>query len=198
MSSFKSCLHINQVSDLHEGTMICTDCGLVLDQIFLNDVLDEKEIIEKKQNCMYKEMLNRLNISISKDDDCEKTNVTEIACKIYQNINCESAITLREVTSVTGVSSKALNNATKGSVTIVDKEILLDKYCCKLGIGFKHYTLIKELLQKQNISGHNPITIISSCIYLYCREKKLKISMKKISEITGISCISIQRYIKKL
>lgn len=198
MSSFKSCLHINQISDIHEGSYVCTDCGLVLDQIYLCDFEKEKEQTEKNVPCMYQEMLERLNISLIRNNDYTSNNVINVACKIYQNINNESAITLKEVTSATGVSSKMLNNATKGSVTIVDKEILLEKYCCQLDIAYKHYTLIKELLQKQNISGHNPLTIIGSCIYLYSKEKKLKISMKKISDCTGISCISIQRFIKKI
>lgn len=147
---------------------------------------------------MYREMLNRLNISLTSDTECESNNVVSLASCLYKNINNESAITLKEVTSATGVSSKLLNIATKGSITIVDKEILLEKYCSQLEIEFKHYTVIKELLQKQNISGHNPLTIISSCIYTYCKDKKLKISMKKISDCTGISCISIQRFVKKI
>jgi len=50
---------------------------------------------------------------------------------------------------------------------------------------------------KKTNNGFNPSTVISALIYIYCKEKKIKILMKDISNITGISCMSIKRYIKK-
>jgi response regulator of citrate/malate metabolism len=61
---------------------------------------------------------------------------------------------------------------------------------------FKTFTLIKEKLPTNN-TGHNPLTIIASTIYIFCKENNLKYSMKEIAKTIGISPVSIQRYIKK-
>ena len=198
MSSIKTCAHLNQISDSHEGTIICTDCGLVLDQIYITNEDQNVNYNEKKIVSLYDEMLNRLNLSITETKVNDSTNIFNIAHDLYKNINKDSAVTLKEISTVTGVTGKKLSLATKGSITLVDKEVLLDKYCCQLGLTYKQYTVIKELLNKQDLTGHNPLTIISSCIYYFCRENKVKLSMKKITDITGISCISIQRFLKQI
>lgn len=199
MSDCKTCTHINYVSDSHEGTLVCTDCGLVLDQIFVfNETEHNQNTLQETNDDVFQEMLHRLNVTISENKTNENKSMQNIACSLYTKINKESAVSIKEISSVTGVSEKKINLQTKGSVTLVDKNILLEKYCCQLNLTFKQYTVIKELLNQQHETGHNPITLISSCIYFYCRQNKLKISMKKVSEITGISCISIQRFLKHI
>ena len=66
----------------------------------------------------------------------------------------------------------------------------------KLNLNFKQFTLIKESIKDSN-NGFNPSTIISAHIYRFCRLNKLNITLKQISCITGISCMSIQRHMKK-
>ena len=73
---------------------------------------------------------------------------------------------------------------------------LLEKYCSYLGFDYKTYSLIKNELPRQNLSGHNPLTIISATIYKYCKKNNIRISMKKIASTVKISCVSIQRYLR--
>lgn len=202
MSSSRNCQHINQVTDEHEGSVVCIDCGLVMfDQIFCYDIQlqkTEKEIEDKQKN--YKEILSRLNMSDDFLFDLKiqkKEKISSIASNLYININRTSSISLKEISSVTGVCEKQLNQKTKGNITILDKEKMLDKYCAQLNISFKNYTVIKEILSKIKISGHNPLTVVASCIYIFCKKNKLKLSMRNISQAVGISCISIQRFLKK-
>ena len=75
-------------------------------------------------------------------------------------------------------------------------EDLLERYCCQLSINFKKFTLIKEKIPQID-AGYNPSTIVSAYIYLFCKADKVKLTLKQISFVTGISCMSIQRYIKK-
>lgn len=201
MSGSTTCGHLNHVIDEHEGSIVCIDCGLVMsDQIFLEDKKkNEQNDIDDKYK--FKEILTRLNMSddfIHGLDIQKKTNISKIASNLYLNINKSSSVSLKEISSVTGVCEKQLNQKTKGHVTVLDKEKLLDKYCAQLNISFKNYTVIKETLNKLKISGHNPLTVIASCIYLFCKKNKIKVSMRNISQTVGISCISIQRYLKTI
>lgn len=196
MSCIKTCSHLNEIIDEHEGTTICIDCGLVIsDKLF---IYNDKHI-PNKDNDICKEILARLNLSENIADDIsneKKQNMSVIASQLYLTINKSSTISLKEIAGVTGVCEKKLNQKTKGNIMILDKEKLLEKHCSYLNIPFKTYTVIKEMLNKVEISGHNPLTIIASCIYIYCRKTSTKLSMKKIAQTVGISCISIQRFLK--
>lgn len=196
MSCTKTCGHLNEIIDEHEGSIVCLDCGLVIsNQIFISET--QKSIPEKNDH--YKEFLSRLNMSdefVSGIKEQKKETISNIASNLYLNINKTSSISLKEISSVTGVCEKQLNQKTKGCVTVIDKEKMLDKYCRLLEINYKNYTVIKEMLNKIKISGHNPLTIVASCIYIFCKKHNFKISMKHISKTVGISCISIQRFLK--
>lgn len=194
MSNIKSCTHINQITDEHEGFIVCTDCGLVLHQVFTDIKTDNNY---SKENEPYHEFINRLNIQASQNsEDCNTTCLTTIASNLYLNINKTSSVSLKEIISATGANEKKLVKKTRGHTTILNKNILLEKYCSQLDINYKNYTLIKESIEKIQLSGHNPLTVIASAIYAFCKTKKLKISMKKVALTTGISCISIQRFLK--
>lgn len=199
MSSSKTCEHLNHVIDEHEGSIVCIDCGLVMsNQIFCDDkVKYEPENSDDKYK--YKEILSRLNMSdefVPQLNEKKNEKLSIIASNLYININKSSSISLKEISSVTGICEKQLNQKTKGLITVLNKEKLLDKYCAQLNISYKNYSVIKETLNKLKLSGHNPLTVIASCIYLYCKKNKIKISMRNISQTVGISCISIQRYLK--
>jgi transcription initiation factor TFIIIB Brf1 subunit/transcription initiation factor TFIIB len=79
---------------------------------------------------------------------------------------------------------------------ILEPTKVLEKYCNFLKLDFKTYSLIKNNLPKENLTGHNPLTIIAATIYVYCKKNNIKLSMKKIALTVNISCVSIQRYIK--
>lgn len=195
------CEHLNQVNDDHEGILVCTDCGLILhDQIFLVDYKEPKNEMSNEIDCFYLEYINRLNLPEKHLKNIQqneyKKNISEVAGHLYKIINETSSITLKEIVSVTGVNEKKLSMLTKGTVSIVDKKKLLDKYCSQLELNFKQYTVIKEKLKQTVLTGHNPLTIIASCIFEYIKEEKIKISLKKICQTVGISCISVQRFLK--
>lgn len=202
MSDIKSCEHLNKVIDEHEGTLVCISCGLVVDdQLLINydkNYSDEKTNQDNFESDSFKEYLSRLNLSesaLNSFNQSKTKNLSSIASNLYITINQSSSVSLKEILSVTGANEKQIVKQTRGHTTILKKEILLEKYCNQLELDFKIYTLIKELLEKLKITGHNPLTLIASCIYFTCKKLKLKLSMKKISNTVGISCISIQRFL---
>ena len=204
MSSEKdTCKHLNQIIDEHEGTYICTDCAFVISNFFCEEnfpIQDKNLIFEQTETS---EILSRLNlpdsfknfISETNIDDSHKSNTVLNATNIYLTTNINnSVVTLKEMSAITGINSKQI---AKNKTNILDKYLLLEKYCTLLDLNYKTYTVIKERLKNLKLSGHNPLTVVASAIYIYSKENKLKLSMKKISDCFGISSISIQRYLKK-
>jgi hypothetical protein len=78
----------------------------------------------------------------------------------------------------------------------VNLEEVLERYTTKFNMNFQTFTVIKDELNKFKNTGFQPLTIIGGLIYLHFLNIKKKISMRKISEILGISSISIQRFLR--
>lgn len=197
------CKHINQIVDVHEGSYICTDCARVISDYFYEESYQrqDKNLIPSQNETS--EILSRLNLPDSFKDYieenqkpiCNKTNSIVNATNIYLTTNTNnSVVTLKEISAITGINGKKI---AKNKINIIDKHLLLEKYCTLLNLNYKTYTVIKEKLKTYQLSGHNPLTVVASAIYRHSKENKLKLSMKKISDTFGISSISIQRYLKK-
>lgn len=204
-SENSSCQHLNQVIDEHEGTYVCIDCAWVMSQHYSEETyrnIYELQNFDYDINSETSEILSKLNLpdglkiyipSISLNKKTS-TNTIDSATSIYLKTNeNESIVTLKEISAVTGIHPKKI---AKNKTNILNKVVLLEKYCTLLGLDFKTYTLIKEKLRSCKISGHNPLTVVASVIYIHSKQHKLKLSMKKIAEQFGISPISIQRYLK--
>jgi transcription initiation factor TFIIIB Brf1 subunit/transcription initiation factor TFIIB len=112
-------------------------------------------------------------------------------------------VTARDLCAVSGFSSKKILNEwitnsspVNSSIICISIDDILEKLCGKLEISFKDFTLIKKSIGVR-YSGFNPATVASAYIYLYCRKNFKKISLKNICLISGISCMSVHRFIKK-
>jgi len=72
----ESCQHLREVEDLHEGTIVCVDCGLVKDQYFTHnfskDVLDQPAIASQSK-CLSGTILDKVNLAEYFTDFIEKT-----------------------------------------------------------------------------------------------------------------------------
>ena len=199
------CEHKNQVIDEHEGIYICEDCAKVLDNIYIEpfDSNFKTEITFDNQNVLNSnkissEFIHRLNIPDLNVED--KKNELKCASNIYLEANKSNCtVTLKEISAISGYSCKQISKETKNTVTLLNQPTLIEKFCKLLNLDYKTYTVIKENISKKEQSGHNPLTIVASHIYLHLKkEKKKKISMKKICDVVGISSISIQRYLKSI
>lgn len=195
------CEHKNQVLDEHEGTYVCTNCAKVIDNYYTQTIKpcnNEIMYIEKNtSNLISSEFASRLNIPVLnvKDKQTELKSVSNI----YLEANkADFSVTLKEISAISGYSVKQIGKETKNTVNLLNISSLLEKYCKLLDLDYKIYSVIKETIDTENISGHNPLTIVASHIYKFLKDNKQKISMKKICEIIGISSISIQRYLKTL
>ena len=218
------CSHINQIDDMSSGDYICTDCGVVLDKIFISTVRD----VNKERNSkilsgndeFLAEMLEKLHLSsyIANHVYSEilnsqgfQPNYSNLALArgLYQTLaKLGFAISAKDVCAVSGFPSKKILNVsanetkTPSSLNSISEIVclkiddILERLCGKLGIGYKEYTVIKKSVGVR-YSGFNPTTVASSYIYLYCRKNLKKIKLKAICEVSGISCMSVHRFIKK-
>lgn len=226
MACFKdSCQHINEITDVSQGDIICLDCGMINPFFIENEMRTLKNVdrdfftttdIEKSKSKdsslnlleKIKDILAIIHVStvyaehIKKylDENYRKKSLENIVMSIFIVLNrMDFQISMHELSLVTGIDKSKLFEAQKSNTNIfLDKATLAEKYCKMLNLNFDTITLIKERIRSSKITGHTPMTVIAGNIYKVVRDKKLKFSVKKISTVTNVSCISIQRYIKTL
>lgn len=210
-----SCPHTDEIIDMREGNYVCLSCGLCKDAYFeqpkIKDDYNESYNIGFENISYIKEVLSRLNVpiyisdfitrAINENSGDRKITKPLISHYIYTTLsNMGIPFSIKDICSVTGtpqkIISKEQSKMTESSVIIIETGDLLWRYCSKLGIKHQFYTVIKEMIPKTH-EGYNPSTIVSAYIYIFCRRNKIKLTIKQISIVTGISCMSIQRFIKK-
>lgn len=208
----RSCQHLNLVEDWHEGFEVCTSCGLVLSQLFMNqmqksetseqNLKDEKNVsLEEIRN-----LLDRIHISTCfaakieaylKENFTTKSNQALVysTFKILNELSIP--ISLKEISLASNLSKKILHKVqSNNEVVHVDFSNVMEKYARLLNLSYETITLIKERIINSPNSGHNPNSVIAATIYQICKITEQPISMKKISLVTQVSCVSIQRYNK--
>ena len=199
---------MTEVVDEREGTVVCVDCGLVLSQYYVsqantnfcggNFMVEEiKEVLERLNFPQFfsDDIFN--NIKLAKKENTKKKSL--VPYFVYKTLNeLGFPVSIKDISAVSGVSENDIYNMQESEQSLILSPVsLLEKYCKLLGLNdFKTYSLIKETLPTTD-TGHNPLTVIASTIYKYCKKTGLKYSMKQIASTVGISSVSIQRYIKK-
>ena len=200
------CQHLNEIIDHRAGAIVCTDCGIVISNVYLNDFSTDFEE-ETKQNEYVLEILSRLQLPeffkhsvvgnleklIIKDRKKENA-IAFVIYKTLHELNC--GISIKDISAVTGFTdSQIYNFQSSNDCIILDPITQLEKYCIILNLPKNSHTVIKGDIEIQK-TGHNPTTILATAIYNYCKKHNLNLSMSKIAKTLNISCVSIQRYIK--
>ena len=205
-----TCDHSSEILDFCSGDYICSNCGLVLGRFYedlqhVSDAYADNYIT--KHNSQYDyitEILSKLNLPLTLADNIYSKIVGNHVknfdvCQLIYDTLIERNIpfTLKEITSVSGVPTKKIkppHNTT--SVCIIDEKEILERCCLKLGLTFKDCTVIKNSLNN-DMNGFSPSTVIAAHIYKYCKNNRIKIKLKKISETAGVSPMSVHRYLRR-
>lgn len=204
-----SCEHLNQADDLREGTVVCLTCGLVLSNLYLDQISSpsqQQSLTEEFSLAEIQNLLDRIHIPTSY---CHfimkflKKNFTikskqAIVFSVFKVLNdMDIPISLKEISLSTNMQQKTLNKAQKHDQFVnVDFGDVAEKYARLLNLPFKTITLIKEQIKEAPTTGHNPNSVIASILYQVCKKEGRKISIKRIAALTKVSSISIQRYNK--
>lgn len=208
------CQHVRDITDQHEGTIICIDCGVVKDVVYdikfyehsnfekinsfdeVENILDQLHIPRQYSEIINSSIYTKKKKARLSLKSLQKTSsIKKIVTAIYNNVNEKhSNLLLKDITNFSHLEPSQIRSK---DILIVNVEEILERYTKKFDLDFKSTSAIKEKISQFNNTGYQPLTIIGGIIYLYHIEIKKKISMKKIATVLGISSISIQRFIKK-
>jgi len=210
-----SCAHRNELIDQREGDIVCSDCGLVVDRYYQSSEMQRDFMIcniPKKYADFVFEVVERLNmpnyisffIFEEISENLHKTKISEsfLSNCIYKKLNeLGMPFSIKDICGATGISSNKISEnkklkKEKNRIVFVDSKEILERTCSKLNIDYKNYTLIKESIKQLN-NGFSPSTVVASYIHIFCKKNKLPITLKEICSNTGVSCVSVQRFIKK-
>lgn len=210
------CLHTEEIIDHHEGTIICTDCGVVKDPYY-DATIQKDNFLKRDSLCEIENFMDQLhlpsefielissNLSKSKNKNSNSNSkmvnqrkrifsVKKLATEIYNTVNDKNSnLLLKDISNFSHVAPHQIKSK---DILLVNLEDILERYTTKFNMSFQTYTVIKDELNKFKNTGFQPLTIIGGLIYSHFLKNRKKISMRKISEILGISSISIQRFLK--
>lgn len=221
------CTHINQIADVVSGDYVCEDCGLVIDKFFLpsDRVEDEGKYLKhlSESDEFLAEMLEKLHLSgyvvghvkkeLNKKLGCRHkySNLLTAQCLYRVLSKLDIPISSRNICAVSGFSSKKIlaeavkrkNRAgiysesnSESDIICISIDNVVERLCGQLGISFRDCSLIKKSINIR-YSGFNPNTVASSYIYMHCKKHLKKIKLKDICVVSGISCMSVHRFLKR-
>lgn len=202
--SMANCEHLNTIIDLGESSNVCCDCGCVLEKHFEACLAPPVSVPDDEWAELAKDILDRHHIStnyssfIMADFKLKggKKTIEKLLFSIYKVLNSlDVNISLHDLSMSVGIGlSKIYLEQKPCEYVALNMSSLAEKHCIALGIDFQTTALIKEQLNRPIESGHTPATIVAGTIYKVCKSRKLNISIKKISQATSVSSISIQRF----
>lgn len=204
------CLHEDYIIDCHEGAIICTSCGLVLSDYYEGESLPEIQHPYPTLSKWADEAINILDMIHLPPSFVDKIihyfsanyphkSYAALIFSIYKILNdvYDAGVSLKDLSNVTGVSKPSIFAAQKlGENIILNTVKSVEKHCITLKLSPKTISLIKAYINENAPSGHSPSTILAGSIYVVCKKLKIKLSIKKIAQVTTVSQISIQRFAK--
>ena len=217
-----SCEHYYPIVDQHEGTLVCSDCGFVLENVIdsnINFYSHTKSIDTlKSESSIFIEFLERLNAPENFFTECDfrlktlykkdKTENPEILGEILYSVLLKNLVprTLKEIASVVGTSTNklwkqlTLYQETTELLNIVNPIDITERACRILDLKFEDLKKIKASVKFsfEHFPSYHPSTIVGSCIYTHCKEAKKKKSFKEVARVLGIAPVTISRFLKKL
>lgn len=201
------CCHLVEILDERNGDIICSLCGLVLDRFYVGSITEDYDscdtlewiidLLDKLQlpQVFSKDIFNKFQPHDEKGMP-DKTRKSMLCYYAYLVLNDNKIpVSIKDISACSGISTDDIYKHQQ-SVVFLDFNELINKYCSILEIPYQDCNVIKSNFPEL-LSGHNPLTVIGANIYTYCKEKKIKKTLKEISDKIGISSVSIQRYLKQ-
>jgi transcription initiation factor TFIIIB Brf1 subunit/transcription initiation factor TFIIB len=216
----KECQHSKTIDNDREGECVCLDCGLVLERLYMSN--DNRQSLDCETSllsiynfisnvcangCISENMvLHSFNTLKKVKKQLEKKFKDEViaAYAIYETLNifgiprCAS-----EIHFFSGVSIKQIWKVERCLIitkSLNDPTQYVDRYCSELdGLVYFDNNIIKGIVGNMyGMGGVKSNCLVAVVIYLYCKEKERKISLKKICKICKISTTSVHRVIRNI
>lgn len=213
----RTCSHVNRIDDIVNGFEVCTDCGLVMEQIFLPH---EAYSISSKTSDHYVDKVNKKDIlHISTFDNIlQKCNIYDsnvekkinkkfqsilkaypkknkhdetliVLCVYLGLIEAEIPRPLKHLCQCTKVDEQSVWKHMKTFDCFFNPHLMVEYFLSPLDLSFKDLTKIKENVKLlERLITCSPRTIIAACAYTFLRKKEMNHLGKKID--VSISMIS--------
>ena len=208
------CEHLQQLIDQHEGSVVCTDCGYVLDIHFLqqSDTYEKSSLNLVTDLKMYLiDCCDRMHIPISVREEIhdeyehfrsksvfEKiSDIQLMAYSIYFILKNQGiGRNIEYIAYNTGVTSKQLWKCESLDPYLsipINIESLLGPVYKSFKFSRKDYETIIIISKHFQDRHFSPLTLTSTLVYLYCKTRKIQISVKKVCSVFKVSSMSIYR-----
>jgi len=161
----RSCQHLSQIEDFHEGCVICSLCGLVLSPLFMDQITQISSLNSTAENlnlAEIKNLLDRVHISTSFATQIDSYFQTNFVIKSKQALlysmfkilnELGVSISMKEISQAFNISKKMLHRAQSVNHIIkIDFLDVIEKYGKLLNLNFETITLIKEEIRNKGIT----------------------------------------------
>jgi transcription initiation factor TFIIIB Brf1 subunit/transcription initiation factor TFIIB len=217
------CSHQNTIDNVRDGEQTCLDCGTVVDQLYGGETHYQQSGDEMKEDeihffikdvcfnaCLPSNIIPHTEKYYLKL--CEQLGTSSFKRKtlaafaLYETLNrFEIPRMVEEIEYYTGIKMKDIwrveaNIVTKD--TLSDPKHYVQRYCSLLQFSYsdtKHIesfvTTMETELKLGNVRCNCLVAVV---IYLFCKEAKKKVSLKRICETCSISATSVHRVIRML
>jgi transcription initiation factor TFIIIB Brf1 subunit/transcription initiation factor TFIIB len=216
-----ACSHSDTIDDDREGTCVCTQCGLVLEQLFqqqqsfaVKDKIDFSNVF-----CFMKDVCANASIPnclISYAFDYFKLLKSDMVLKgkrfkdewlasyaLYETLSRHKIPrTVNEMEYFTGVPMQTfwnIESCLSFNDTLNDSQDFVARFCTLLNISYLNAKCIESIVGKMKDVGEiRSSSIVAGVIYLYCRETACKINLKTICEVCAVSTGNMYKIIQKI
>jgi transcription initiation factor TFIIIB Brf1 subunit/transcription initiation factor TFIIB len=218
--SSNQCPHKETIEDDREGYEVCTQCGLVLQQLFGN----VSRLIEEEKNVsVYNFLLdtcanahipsfivdyansyfNKICAVVKKDKRRKNTDLAIAAYCLYESLSRHQIPrTAQEIEQYTNIETStlwAIESALNIKYTLDHPLDFVDRFCALLELPFYHAKIIKGIVGNMfGLGNIRPQCVVGVVIFLYCKEQKIRLSIKNISETCGVSSTNIYKIVKNI
>ncbi len=217
------CQHANILEDIETGSTICTDCAFIIDTLPLfGATFEPQQELRTDENhdvltMVFVDLCFNSNISpiFAQDMAALFKSVIEnhqitylqkstlIALCFSEVMKRENAPrSLKEISGLTGEPLKSLVALMKEvfprSIQVQPHQ-LVGRFCGKLNIHRRHAMQIeKKLTSLIQVNSVSPDTVAAAAITDHVRNNALGIQLQQISEVCGITQVSIRRQLRRL
>ena len=223
----RTCDHQRTVDDVSTGDSVCTDCGLVLGQIYLPQIktrhLDSTETNRYVPNPDIMDTVDRMCGKCNINDENIKRNILlklqnfesemngKHACPESSILMCiymaliESKVPrpLNHLCSLTNVSMSKVRLYLKDKDSFYRPNLMCEYFLHSLNLSYKDVEEIRALVKLfENKFVFSQKTLIASCAYIFLRKSKhdshKRITKSQLAKQLGISAMAIYRCVKKI
>ena len=195
-----TCDHINVVDDDVNGDRVCTDCGLVMDQVYKFHNLEKMEEIKSgppsptandaaKNRFLYNDIIDRMLGKCHVDNKLIRKNIQRdvttmkkrhkkiceeslvLACIYVNLIKQEVPRPVGDLCNLTNLKEKNVWHYVERSRSFYHPHLMTECFLKPLKLSFKKVQEINRMVQlAETKCVFSPKTLIAACAYLYLRD----------------------------